>query len=66
MKQRRTKCSQLTNELGVSFLTNYFKNYSIFKNNAVVYIIRLLFNINFVFYLGRFLIKLVTVLQYGF
>ncbi|EKE14256.1 MAG: hypothetical protein ACD_12C00603G0001 [uncultured bacterium] len=57
------------NELGVNFLTSYFKKLTAYlKVTPFVYIIPLTFIISIFLYfvLGRFLIKLVTVLQYGF
>jgi hypothetical protein len=57
------------NELGINFLTTYFKKLTIYlKVVPFVYIIPLTFitSIFLYFVLGRFLIKLVTVLQYGF
>lgn len=57
------------NELGVNFLTSYFKKLTAYLKVApFVYIIPLTFILSIFLYfvLGRFLIKLVTVLQYGF
>lgn len=57
------------NELGVGFLTNYFRKITAYlKIMPLIYIIPLTFLVSVALYfmLGRFLIKLVTVLQYGF
>ena len=57
------------NELGVNFLTSYFKKWTAYLKVApFIYIIPLTFILSIFLYfaLGRVLIKLVTVLQYGF
>ncbi|MFA5770023.1 MAG: hypothetical protein WC894_00830 [Patescibacteria group bacterium] len=57
------------NELGVNFLTSHFKKLTAYLKVApFIYIIPLTFILAIFLYfvLGRFLIKLVTVLQYGF
>jgi len=57
------------NDLGVNFLTNYFRKIAAhLKIMPFIYVIpvTLLTSIFLYFVLGRFLIKLVTVLQYGF
>ena len=57
------------NELGTGFLTNYFRKITAYlKVMPLIYIIPLTFLITVFMYfvLGKFLIKLVTVLQYGF
>ena len=57
------------NELGIGFLTIYFKKITAYlKIMPFIYIIPLTLFISIFLYfiLGRFLIKLVTVLQYGF
>ncbi|MEK7495205.1 MAG: hypothetical protein AAB788_03855 [Patescibacteria group bacterium] len=57
------------NNLGASALTYYFKKITTyFKVMPFIYIIPLTFlvSVTLYFLLGRFLIKLVTVLQYGF
>lgn len=70
MKQKMNEVFSVEpNELGVSFLTNYFKKTTAYlKIMPFVYIIPVTFLISIFLYfvLGRFLIKLVTVLQYGF
>ena len=70
MKQKMNEVFSVEpNELGVSFLTNYFKKITAYlKIMPFVYIIPVNFLISIFLYfiLGRFLIKLVTVLQYGF
>ncbi|VVA44056.1 conserved hypothetical protein [Candidatus Roizmanbacteria bacterium] len=70
MKQKMNEVFSVEpNELGVSFLTNYFKKITAYlKIMPFVYIIPVTFLISIFLYfiLGRFLIKLVTVLQYGF
>jgi hypothetical protein len=57
------------NELGINYLTIYFKKITAYlKTMPFVYIIPLTLFVSIFSYfiLGRFLIKLVTVLQYGF
>jgi hypothetical protein len=57
------------NELGINYLTIYFKKITAYlKTMPFVYIIPLALFVSIFSYfiLGRFLIKLVTVLQYGF
>lgn len=57
------------NELGVNFLTSYFRKITAYlKVTPFVYVVPLTFltSIFLYFLLGRFLVKLVTVLQYGF
>lgn len=57
------------NDLGAGFLTNYFRKITAYlKIMPFVYIIPLSFFVSIFLYfvLGRFLIKLVTILQYGF
>ncbi|MFA6532734.1 MAG: hypothetical protein WCT22_01925 [Patescibacteria group bacterium] len=57
------------NDLGAGFLTNYFRKITAYlKVVPFIYIIPISLFISFFLYfiLGRFLIKLVTVLQYGF
>jgi len=57
------------NDLGAGFLTNYFHRATAdLKTMPFIYVIpiSLLASIVMYFVLGRFLIKLVTVLQYGF
>jgi len=57
------------NELGTGFLTNYFRKITAYlKIIPFVYIIPITFSVSIFLYFifGRFLIKLVTVLQYGF
>lgn len=55
------------NDLGVGFLTNYFKKIiAYFKVAPFIYVIPFAFLVSLILYLllGRFLIRLVTVLQY--
>ncbi len=70
MKQKMNEVFSIEpNELGVNFLTNYFRKITAYlKVMPFVYIIPLTFlsSIFLYFIFGRFLIKLVTVLQYGF
>lgn len=70
MKQKMNEVFSIEpSELGVSFLTGYFKKLTAYLKIApFIYIIPLTFIISIFLYfvLGRFLIKLVTVLQYGF
>lgn len=57
------------NDLGVDFLTFYFKKITIFlKTMPFIYVIPFAFLISLILYLllGRLLIRLVTFLQYGF
>ena len=57
------------NELGAGFLTNYFRKITAYlKIMPFMYIIPITFLVSIFLYFifGRFLIKLVTVLQYGF
>ena len=57
------------NELGTGYLTTFFKKItSYLKTMPFIYVIPLTFLITVFMYfvLGKFLIKLVTVLQYGF
>lgn len=57
------------NDLGSGFLTNYFRKFTAYlKVVPFIYIIPISLFISFFLYLvlGRFLIKLVTILQYGF
>lgn len=57
------------NDLGINFLTYYFKKITVYLKEApFIYVIPIAFlaSIFLYFVLGRFLIKLVTVLQYGF
>ena len=57
------------NDLGAGFLTIYFRKITAYlKIMPFIYIIPLTLFISIFLYfiLGRFLIKLVTVLQYGF
>lgn len=56
-------------ELGASFFTNYFRKITAnLKTMPFIYVIPLtvVSSIFMYFILGRFLVKLVTVLQYGF
>lgn len=70
MKQKLNEVFSIEpNNLGVNYLTHYFKKITVyFKIAPFVYIIPITFlvSISLYFLLGRFLIKLVTVLQYGF
>lgn len=70
MRQKMNEVFSIeTNELGVNFMTNYFKKFTAYLKVApFIYIIPLTFIISVFLYfvLGRLLIKLVTVLQYGF
>lgn len=57
------------NDLGVGFMTNYFRKITAYlKIMPFVYVIPITFliSISLYFLLGRFLIKLVTIMQYGF
>ena len=57
------------NDLGLNFLTFYFKKLSVYlKTIPFVYIIPLTLIISVVLYfvLGKLLIRLVNILQYGF
>ncbi|MCR4276759.1 MAG: hypothetical protein NUV87_01370 [Candidatus Roizmanbacteria bacterium] len=57
------------NDLGTSYLTTFFKKItSYLKTMPFIYVIPVTFLISIFMYFvfGRFLIKLVTVLQYGF
>jgi len=57
------------NELGIGFLTIYFKKITAYlKIMPFIYIIplTLFVSISLYFILGRFLVNLVTFLQYGF
>jgi len=57
------------NELGIGFLTIYFKKITAYlKIMPFIYIIplTLFVSISLYFILGRFLVNLVTLLQYGF
>jgi len=57
------------NDLGASYLTTFFKKItSYLKTMPFIYVIPVTFLISIFMYFvfGRFLIKLVTVLQYGF
>lgn len=61
--------SIVPNELGANFMTIYFKKITAYLKVApFMYIIPLTFIMSIFLYfaLGRFLIKLVTILQYGF
>lgn len=70
MKQKLNEVFSIeSNDLGVNFLTNYFKRFTAYLKVApFVYIVPITFliSVSLYFLLGRFLIKLVTVLQYGF
>ncbi|MEK7634250.1 MAG: hypothetical protein AAB437_05400 [Patescibacteria group bacterium] len=70
MKQKLNEVFSVeSNDLGANFLTNYFKRFTAYLKVApFVYIIPITFlvSVSLYFLLGRFLIKLVTVLQYGF
>lgn len=57
------------NDLGTGIMTNYFRKFSAYlKVVPFIYIIPISLFISFFLYFvfGRFLIKLVTILQYGF
>ncbi len=57
------------NDLGTSYLTTFFKKItSYLKTMPFIYVIPVTFLISIFMYFvfGKFLIKLVTVLQYGF
>jgi len=57
------------NDLGIDFITFYFKKITAyFKTIPFVYVIPFTFLISLVLYLllGKLLIRLVTILQYGF
>jgi len=57
------------NDLGTSYLTSFFKKItSYLKTMPFIYVVPVTFLISIFMYFvfGRFLIKLVTVLQYGF
>jgi len=57
------------NDLGTSYLTTFFKKItSYLKTMPFIYVVPVTFLISIFMYFvfGRFLIKLVTVLQYGF
>jgi len=70
MKQKLNEVFSVEpNDLGVGFMTNYFRKITAYlKIMPFVYIIPVTFlaSIFLYFVLGRFLIKLVTILQYGF
>jgi hypothetical protein len=70
MKQKLNEVFSIEpNDLGANYLTHYFKKVTAyFKIAPFIYIIPITFFISILLYfiLGRFLIKLVTVLQYGF
>jgi hypothetical protein len=70
MKQKMNEVFSIeSNDLGFNFLTNYFKKFTAYLKVApFIYIIPITFlvSISLYFILGRFLVKLVTVLQYGF
>lgn len=57
------------NDLGANYLTYYFKKIANYLKTApFIYVIPVTFLMSILLYfvLGRFLVKLVTVLQYGF
>ena len=57
------------NDLGIDFITFYFKKITAyFKTIPFVYVIPFTFLISLVLYLllGKLLVRLVTILQYGF
>jgi len=70
MKQKLNEVFSIEpNDLGVDFLTFYFRKITAyFKVIPFVYIIPLTFLISLFLYLllGKLLIRLVTILQYGF
>ena len=70
MKQKLNEVFSIEpNDLGVNFLTFYFRKITAyFKVIPFVYIIPLTFLISLFLYLllGKLLIRLVTILQYGF
>lgn len=70
MKQKMNEVFSIDqNDLGANYLTNNFRRItSYFKVMPFVYVIPITFlaSVFLYFIFGRFLIKLVTVLQYGF
>jgi len=70
MKQKLNEVFSVEpNDLGINFLTYYFKKITVYLKVApFFYVIPIAFlaSIFLYFVLGRFLVKLVTVLQYGF
>lgn len=70
MKQKLNEVFSVEpNDLGVGFLTNYFRKITAyFKVIPFVYFIPLTFLISLIlyFFLGKLLVRLVTILQYGF
>lgn len=70
MKQKMNEVFSIEpNDLGTGYLTIFFKKItSYLKTMPFIYVIPLTFLVSIFLYfvLGRFLIKLVTILQYGF
>lgn len=70
MKQKMNEVFSIEpNDLGAGFLTIYFKKITAYlKIMPFIYIIplTLFVSISLYFILGRFLVNLVTLLQYGF
>jgi len=70
MKQKLNETFSIEpNDLGVDFLTFYFKKITAyFKVIPFVYVIPFAFLISIILYflLGRLLVRLVTILQYGY
>lgn len=70
MKQKMNEVFSIeTNDLGIWYLTAFFKKFtSYLKTMPFIYVIPFTFLVSIFMYfiLGRFLIKLVTILQYGF
>jgi len=70
MKQKLNEVFSIEpNDLGIDWLTFYFKKITAyFKVIPFVYVIPITFLISLVLYLllGKLLVRLVTILQYGF
>lgn len=70
MKQKMNEVFSIEpNDLGKGYLTTFFKKItSYLKTMPFIYVIPLTFLVSVALYfiLGRFLIKLVSILQYGF
>jgi len=70
MKQKMNEVFSVEqNELGIGFITNYFKKItSYLKTAPFIFVIPLAISISLFLYIifGRLLVKLVTILQYGY
>lgn len=70
MKQKMNEVFSIEpNNLGINLLTNYFRRIAFYLKNApfiVIIPLMIILSIFLYFILGRQLIRLVTILQYGY